>query len=150
MNQEVFLCSADKGIAVGTRVTSRPPHRSVRAAFPHTAPTSVFDSEPRVGPWVKDAWFGKVVLRELLDPLERGEVLLTAPPERTPPEFLNALAENPQCLVVRRHREVVEEAVQHLAEPQSRLRDRLVPPLPQFFLYFAELRPHAVASALPP
>jgi len=26
-------------VAVGTRVTSRPPHRSVRAAFPHTAPT---------------------------------------------------------------------------------------------------------------
>ena len=29
--------------AVGTRVTSRPPHRSVRAAFPHTAPTSGID-----------------------------------------------------------------------------------------------------------
>jgi hypothetical protein len=29
-----------KSFAVGTRVTSRPPHRSVRAAFPHTAPTS--------------------------------------------------------------------------------------------------------------
>jgi hypothetical protein len=27
-------------VAVGTRVTPRPPHRSVRAAFPHTAPTS--------------------------------------------------------------------------------------------------------------
>ena len=26
-------------VAVGTRVISRPPHRSVRAAFPHTAPT---------------------------------------------------------------------------------------------------------------
>jgi hypothetical protein len=26
--------------AVGTRVTSRPPHKAVRAAFPHTAPTS--------------------------------------------------------------------------------------------------------------
>jgi hypothetical protein len=26
-------------IAVGTRVTARPPHRTVRAAFPHTAPT---------------------------------------------------------------------------------------------------------------
>src|ERR1700676_3616436 len=26
-------------IAVGTRVTSRPPHRSVRAQFGHTAPT---------------------------------------------------------------------------------------------------------------
>src|ERR1700730_15830659 len=29
-----------KIFAVGTRVTSRPPPRSVRAAFPHTAPTS--------------------------------------------------------------------------------------------------------------
>jgi hypothetical protein len=29
--------------AVGTRVTSRPPPRSVRAAFPHTAPTSGID-----------------------------------------------------------------------------------------------------------
>jgi len=27
-------------IAVGTPVTGRPPHRSVRAEFPHTAPTS--------------------------------------------------------------------------------------------------------------
>jgi hypothetical protein len=26
--------------AVGTRVTSRPPHRSVRAQFGHTAPAS--------------------------------------------------------------------------------------------------------------
>ncbi len=26
-------------IAVGTRITARPPHRSVRAEFPHTAPT---------------------------------------------------------------------------------------------------------------
>jgi hypothetical protein len=26
-------------IAVGTRITARPPHRAVRAAFPHTAPT---------------------------------------------------------------------------------------------------------------
>ena len=30
-------------VAVGTRVTSRPPLRSVRAAFPHTAPTSGID-----------------------------------------------------------------------------------------------------------
>src|SRR4249919_2217097 len=27
-------------VAVGTRVASRPPHSSVRAAFPHTVPTS--------------------------------------------------------------------------------------------------------------
>ena len=27
------------GIAVGTLIAERPPHRSVRAGFPHTAPT---------------------------------------------------------------------------------------------------------------
>src|SRR5246127_756573 len=31
--------SAHGNVAVGTRVTSRPPHRSVLAAFPHTVPT---------------------------------------------------------------------------------------------------------------
>ena len=35
--------SACTRLAVGTRVASRPPHRSVRAAFPHTAPTSGID-----------------------------------------------------------------------------------------------------------
>src|SRR5262249_20502475 len=32
-------------VAVGTRVTSRPPHRSVRAAFPHTAPPLGIDGD---------------------------------------------------------------------------------------------------------
>jgi hypothetical protein len=31
--------SEQMSFAVGTRVTSRPPHRSVRAQFGHTAPT---------------------------------------------------------------------------------------------------------------
>jgi hypothetical protein len=35
------LCGKDAAwIAVGTSITERPPHRTVRAAFPHTAPTS--------------------------------------------------------------------------------------------------------------
>src|SRR5882762_7903298 len=32
-------------IAVGTLISERPPHRTVRAAFPHTAPTSGVDGE---------------------------------------------------------------------------------------------------------
>ena len=31
---------ADNASAVGTPITERPPHRTVRAEFPHTAPTS--------------------------------------------------------------------------------------------------------------
>lgn len=30
---------ADATIAVGTLISERPPHRTVQAAFPHTAPT---------------------------------------------------------------------------------------------------------------
>ena len=40
----VFLGSADRGIAVGTRVTPRPPHRTVRAAFPHKMWCTTFDA----------------------------------------------------------------------------------------------------------
>src|SRR3984893_18742827 len=44
------LCvAAKKSFAVGTLVTSRPPPRSVRAAFPHTAPTSGID-----GSWLPE------------------------------------------------------------------------------------------------
>ncbi len=35
-----FLICPRVGIAVGNAITGVPPHRSVRAAFPHTAPTS--------------------------------------------------------------------------------------------------------------
>src|SRR6267143_5287622 len=34
-----FLPRSEATIAVGTLIAERPPHRTVRAAFPHTAPT---------------------------------------------------------------------------------------------------------------
>jgi hypothetical protein len=36
-NAEIFI--AVPTVAVGTTIADRPPHRTVRAAFPHTAPT---------------------------------------------------------------------------------------------------------------
>ena len=33
-------------VAVGTTITRRPPHRSVRAALPHTAPVLGLDVKP--------------------------------------------------------------------------------------------------------
>ena len=38
-NMGIPLSPVVKAIAVGTLVTGRPPHRTVRAGFPHTAPT---------------------------------------------------------------------------------------------------------------
>jgi hypothetical protein len=48
-NEKIFLTTETifpvyekmvSGVAVGTALTDRPPHRSVRAELPHTAPTS--------------------------------------------------------------------------------------------------------------
>ncbi len=38
-HQAVVYATTSERIAVGTSITGRPPHRSVRAGFPHTAPT---------------------------------------------------------------------------------------------------------------
>src|SRR6266508_3998926 len=48
-------------VAVGTLITERPPHRTVHAAFPHTAPTSGSD-----GNWpyaLQRLWHAYPVLR---------------------------------------------------------------------------------------
>ena len=37
---EAVIATSEATIAVGTPIAERPPHRTVRAAFPHTAPTS--------------------------------------------------------------------------------------------------------------
>ena len=39
----------DQWVAVGTRITPRPPHRSVRAALPHTAPALSHDAKRSLG-----------------------------------------------------------------------------------------------------
>jgi len=39
-NRRMDPPAIDPTVAVGTVVSDRPPHRSVRAEFPHTAPTA--------------------------------------------------------------------------------------------------------------
>jgi len=55
-----------RAVAVGMRVTSHPPHRSVRAAFPHTAPTS--GNERRIAVPAKDGGYAVVAETRQLSP----------------------------------------------------------------------------------
>src|SRR5216683_8082603 len=57
-SRDLYACLeiviASGAIAVGTLIAERPPHRTVRAAFPHTAPTlgnggSTTRSSPAIG-----------------------------------------------------------------------------------------------------
>ncbi len=43
------ILKGNPGVAVGTEVTLRPPHRSVHAGLPHTAPASGHDAKRTVG-----------------------------------------------------------------------------------------------------
>jgi hypothetical protein len=60
-----YYCIDGKEVAVGTPVTRCPPHRSVRAALPHTAPASGHDAKAGYGegmlrylPWVRQVMAG--------------------------------------------------------------------------------------------
>ena len=52
-------------VAVGTEITLRPPHRSLRALLTHRAPTLEVDEEPLLWPRMQDAWERQVPVRRL-------------------------------------------------------------------------------------
>src|SRR5271165_647625 len=112
-------------------------------------PPWMLDGEALVRPGVEEARFGEPMIGELPDPLPGHAVLLAAPPERAPPEVHDVVSERCDGSHVGRDGVVVEEAGDHLLEPCALLADRPVHPPPQLRLHFLELRPHAVAPALP-
>src|SRR5262249_26051417 len=123
--------------------------RTVRAAFPHTAPTSVCDGKAIAWPRVKDDRFGKPEVRQLSHPCPRDPSLLAATPKRAPPQVGHMVAEHAQCPRIGRHRVIVEVAFDHEPKPLSLLRYWLVHAPPQLLFDHLELRPHAVCSGFP-
>src|SRR3954453_16557137 len=73
-------------------------------------------------------------------------VLLTAAPERTPPQADDMEPEGSECLDVGRHRVVGEVAGNDLLQPVPLFRDRLVQSSPHLLLDLLELCRHAVAA----
>ena len=84
-------------IAVGTQVTERPPHRSVRAQLRHTAPTLGGDGKANARPWMKDLGLREKVIGQPRHPLPCEAILLTAAPQRAQPEALDMVAEGAEC-----------------------------------------------------
>jgi hypothetical protein len=96
-------------IAVGTLITGRPPHRTVRAAFLRRVPR-VSDGEALIGPGVKDAGRREKFVSELGDPFPGCLVPLAAPPQRAIPESRDMGTEHQQSAEVCRRCVVGEEA----------------------------------------
>src|SRR6516165_729478 len=112
-------------------------------------PPRVCDGEAIARPGVKDARFRKPVVRKLRHPCPRHPVLLTATPQRTPPEVDDVVPEHMQGTAVGRHCVVVEVAANDVMQPLSLFRDRLVHAPPHLRFDRLELRSHAVRPGLP-
>src|SRR5215471_15320153 len=113
-------------IAVGTVITDRPPHRSVRAQLRHTAPTLGADGKANAWPRMKDFGLREKVIGRPLHPLPREAVLLTAAPQRAQPEALDMVDEGVECRKVGRHGIVGKVAPNDLRQPTPLFGDRLV------------------------
>src|ERR1700730_6771354 len=75
-------------VAVGTRISPRPPHRSRRALLTHQAPPSGSGVEAVTGQRVYSSDWRKEAGDELDEPLPPEACLLAAPLERCEPEPL--------------------------------------------------------------
>ena len=74
---------------------------------------------------------------------------MAATPERAPPQVGHVVPEHVQCPSIRRHGMIVEVAFDHIPQPLSLIRNRLVHAPPKFRFDHLELRPHAVCSGFP-
>jgi hypothetical protein len=88
-------------VAVGTRISPRPPHRSRYALLTHRAPPSGSGVEAVTRQWVYSSDWWKKAGDELDEPLPAEACRLAAPLERCEPEPLHLVEEPPQARVVK-------------------------------------------------
>ena len=113
-------------VAVGTRISPRPPHRSRRALLTHRAPPSGSGVEAVTRQRVYSSDWRKEAGDELDEPLPAEACRLAAPLERCEPEPLHLVEEPPQARVVTRDCKVVQMPFQHLFHPSTGFRDGVV------------------------
>jgi len=80
--------------AVGTPVTRRPPHRSLRAELPHKAPTSGTDAQSLFGIRMKGSHRWEPFRSQSVHALSGNSVALAPSPQRPEPETTHLILES--------------------------------------------------------
>ena len=104
-------------VAVGARVTPRPPHGSVRAPLCIRLLPRVPDGETLVGPGMKDSRLGEPVVSQLRHSSPGETAFLTASAECPAPAFGDLGSKGSQRSPVCWYRVVVVEAGDDLLQP---------------------------------
>src|ERR1700737_3194322 len=113
-------------VAVGTRISPRPPHRSRRALLTDRAPPSGSSVEAVTRQRLYSSDWRKETGDELDEPLPAEACRLAAPLERCEPEPLHLVEEPPQARVGTGDTEEVRMPFQHLLHPSTGFRDGVV------------------------
>jgi hypothetical protein len=137
-------------VAVGTRISPRPPHRSRRVLLTHRAPPAGSGVEAVTGERVHSSDWRKEAGGELDEPRPAEACLLAAPLERCEPEPLHLVEEPPQARVVTRDCEVVQMPFQHLFHPSPVFRNGVVHCPAQLDLDRQQLGSHPFLDRLAP
>jgi len=136
-------------VAVGTRITPRAPHRSVRAALPHTAPALSHDAKALARVRMKYPNEGNVARDDSPEPGPGHATMLTTPPQSMQPSPSDIPSECAQASVIARHGVVVEVALNHAAQPLADHRDRLVLSAVQRLSQLLEGGAHSLGNGQP-
>src|SRR3954453_4612722 len=107
-------------------IADHPPHRSVLAELPHTAPPLDTSVEALIGIRMKSTRARNPSIKDRPQLFPIGLPPLAATSENVPPVAAEPLSKTPQHSQVSRHGMITVIAVHHPFQPRSDLRHRLM------------------------
>src|SRR5208282_2462281 len=136
-------------VAVGIRISPYPPHRSVRADFPHTALASGSDAQTARRIRMADMRRRQPAADEPVHSLPQNATMLASSAQRSMPEVAHGEAKVGQGVPVARHSEVSDMPTHHGLQPLANFRNRVMHASPQLGFHRQQFRLHALANRLP-
>src|SRR5713226_2443260 len=136
-------------VAVGIRIAPYPPHRSVRAGFPHTALASGGDAHAAQRIGMIDAGRRQPAVDEPFHPLPRDTSSLASTCEHVMPKLAHGKAKVSESIPIAWYSVVSDVPAHNSLQPLAHVRNRFMHASPQFGLHRLQLGLHAFADRLP-
>ena len=148
--RSAVLRTGRRVVAVGIRIAPYPPHRSVRADFPHPALASGGDAQTARRIRMADMGRRQPAADEPLHSLPQNATVLASPTQDVRCQRLaHRETKVGQSIPVPRHSEVSEMPAHHGLQPFADFRNRVMHASPQLDLHLLQLGLHALANRLP-
>src|SRR4051794_26717942 len=136
--------------AVGTTITDRPPHKTVRARLCIRLPPRMSGAKAFQRIRMQDSRERNPMIEDLCELIPTQRATLAAATQRRSPQTREALPENPHTIQISGNRMVLGIPHHNLLEPSTGGRHRLMPPVSQLRLNRTQLRHHPLFRRFAP